>query len=426
MTISRGLVVFSLLGAAQITSAPLFAFPPSPHKGTIQLSAGYPSTCAVLADRFVSCWGDGTSNLPAPVAKIRGAASVAVGRGFSCALLLDGTVNCWGFNSNGQLGRGTFSFLEVDPAPVLISVGHSLGGVVAITAGDEHACALRSDGIAFCWGSNSDGQLGNWQVGIGKDFNLAVAVTIHDGMTNPALTGIESISAGRYHTCATLGEGAETGACWGSSTYGALGNSAAMSDMDSPVTVEAPDGTALGLIDKSITTGLQHSCAILPEGLGNSSVACWGENQFGQGGNPFDFGSYSSTPAAVLLADGVTKLKNVRQVQAGLQTTCALLADSSARCWGRNDFGELGNSAETDAYTVIPETVTASGTTLTGFTSLTVGGDHVCGVTETGVLCWGGNTFGELGIGSTDSSDHPTPQAALVDAPIFTDNFDGN
>ncbi|HEX4480742.1 MAG TPA: hypothetical protein VH082_08040 [Rudaea sp.] len=142
MNTSRSLIVVSLCGATSLFCSPLFAFPTSPHHGIMQLSAGAASTCALLADRHVMCWGEGAlaaSASPSQVPNITNAVSVASGNNFACALLLDQTIKCWGVNSSGQLGDSTFLSRNVDPEPVVIAK-KPFGGVVAIAAGDSHAC----------------------------------------------------------------------------------------------------------------------------------------------------------------------------------------------------------------------------------------------------------------------------------------------
>jgi alpha-tubulin suppressor-like RCC1 family protein len=402
-----------------------------PHKGIVQLSAGEDNTCALMADHHVSCWGSGNvanSTSPLPVPKINAAISVASGNGFACALLLDQTVWCWGVNSSGQLGDATFSPRAVNPAPVLTS-GHPFNGATAITVGNAHACALKSpDSTVYCWGSNSDGQLGNWNIGIGTNFNTPLLVVIHDGASNPALGGVGSISAGAFHTCATIGDPTETAACWGYDPYGQLGNTTAPAEIDSPVTVEAPDGSALGMIEDGITAGEFHTCTVIPElAPANNSLACWGDNTSGELGNPFELGFFTAVPAPVVFSDGVNKLTNVKYVGAGNSFSCALLADTSAACWGSDFYGQLGNNFEMSGFSVSPLAVASSGSTITGFDTIAVGANHVCGlIGGTRVLCWGSNGFGQLGIGSTDGTTHALPVNAAVDSPIFADNLDND
>jgi alpha-tubulin suppressor-like RCC1 family protein len=132
-----------------------------------QIDTGAHHTCAVREDGTVWCWGsnfegalgDGTAvqvrETPVQVVGITTAVSVAAAYSPSCAVLEDGTAWCWGKNGDGQLGHGgTEAFSTV---PVQVS---GLATVTAVTAGEGHACALLEDTSAWCWGDNSDSQLG--------------------------------------------------------------------------------------------------------------------------------------------------------------------------------------------------------------------------------------------------------------------------
>jgi alpha-tubulin suppressor-like RCC1 family protein len=135
--------------------------------------------------------------------------TISVGTNASCALKGDRTVWCWGDNSEGQLGDSTFP--AIDNSKVAIQVKKSdttpLTNVIAISVGTDHACAVISDGSAWCWGDNSDGATGTGTTAA----NLgAVRVT---KAANAALTGVTAISAGASHTCALLSD--KTVWCWG-------------------------------------------------------------------------------------------------------------------------------------------------------------------------------------------------------------------
>ncbi len=143
-----------------------------------RLAIGSSHSCALLDDGTVRCWGrnnlgqlgsptnNGTNNpnpAPQPAVNLGGHAAVAITAGddHSCALLDDGTVRCWGLNDFGELGSATNNG-TVNPNPVP-QPAVNLGGhaAVAITAGGNHSCALLDDGTVRCWGSNFYGQLGS-------------------------------------------------------------------------------------------------------------------------------------------------------------------------------------------------------------------------------------------------------------------------
>jgi alpha-tubulin suppressor-like RCC1 family protein len=130
-----------------------------------QVATGQRHSCALLDTGVVKCWGQGTalgdaagttSAVPVAVTGITTATAIAAAGGLhTCALLSDETVRCWGYNADGQLGDDGDEINSLVPVPVLL-----LSSVSAIAAGYSQSCAIRSTGTIYCWGSNSDGQLG--------------------------------------------------------------------------------------------------------------------------------------------------------------------------------------------------------------------------------------------------------------------------
>ena len=195
---------------------------PGLSSGVASVSAGGAQACAVLTSGALKCWGfnfhgqlgDGTTTdslTPVQVSGLTsGVASATIGDRHACALLTSGSVKCWGKNSSGQIGNGL-----TDPATIYqvpTQVTGLTSGVVAITAGMEFNCALLSTGAVQCWGRGDDGQLGN---GTTTFSNVPVQVT---GLTG----GVVAITAGDAHACALMNSGAVK--CWGSNLAGQLGN----------------------------------------------------------------------------------------------------------------------------------------------------------------------------------------------------------
>jgi len=169
---------------------------------------------------------------------------------------------CWGHNDDGQLGDG---FQTARPVPGYVY--ELLSGVSAITAGNSHTCALKSDGAVVCWGQNRSGQIGN-RAAINRLVPTAVA---------ELSSGVSAISAGAHHTCAVKSNGAVV--CWGYAHYGQLGNEAINEDSPS-VRVPIPvSGLSSGV--SAIGGGESHTCAM----KSNGAVVCWGFNQSGQLGD---------------------------------------------------------------------------------------------------------------------------------------------
>jgi len=217
---------------------------------------------------------------------------------------------------------------------------------------------------------------------------------------------IVQMAAGRTFTCVLLRSGAVR--CWGGNDHGQLGLGHRQ-DVSNRQPYElgpiALDGRA-----RTLAVGDNHACAILEDG----SLACWGRNDFGQLGlgHSRDIGD-DEKPGAT--QSRVPLGKGVRQVAAGGDTTCALLDDESTRCWGRNDFGQLGlghtrSVGDDELPTAGNAEVALSGTA----TQLAVAGDHTCALLDSNeVRCWGDNRLGELGLGHTNNiGDDELPVAA--------------
>lgn len=148
-------------------------------------------------------------------------ANLKVGPFSSCAILSDATSRCWGTDNWGQLGDGksTDSYTPID---------NGTTDVAAIAIGSDHACALHRDGTVSCWGGNDSGQLGFGTVGTTATF---LPTTV------PGLTGVVALSAGGAHTCAL---GTDTRVrCWGANSVGQLGIGTTSAYAISPVAVKS-------------------------------------------------------------------------------------------------------------------------------------------------------------------------------------------
>ena len=290
--------------------------------------------------------------------------AVSAGALHSCVLTRGGALKCWGSNDRGQLGDGT-----TDARSTPVDVLSLTDRVVAFSAGYEHTCAVGEDGRAKCWGANRDGQLGN---GSTEDSSAPVDVI---GLPE----GVAAIAAGQRHTCAlTLSGGVY---CWGDNLFNRLGDG---SDEDSPKPVPAL-GLASGV--QAIAVGWNHSCALKTD----SSVVCWGATGF------LGVASFDKGP---LIVPGLES--GVSAIAVGPTHTCALKG-KQVLCWGANQSGQLGNGEQT---TVQFELVAVSGL-LEEVTALAPGGFHSCALADGRVFCWGGNSFGQLGDGT--SQDRLSP-----------------
>ena len=188
--------------------------------GISAISAGYYHSCAVTTGGAVKCWGkndngqlgngnNNNSNVPVNVSGLDSISisEISAGNAHTCALTSGGGVKCWGFNRYGQLGNGTTqdSYTPVD-------VSNLSSDVQAISTGGYHTCALTTSGGVKCWGENMFGKLGN-----GNNVNSSIPVDV-----SGLLSGIGAISAGDNHTCAVTTTGGVK--CWGRNSEGQLGN----------------------------------------------------------------------------------------------------------------------------------------------------------------------------------------------------------
>jgi len=301
------------------------------------------------------------------------ASAISSGWFHTCALTNVGAVKCWGNNKVGQLGDGT----KKDSKTPVEVFGLS-SGVKAISAGRFHTCAITSDDAVQCWGDNGYGQLGD-ETRIYKA-NKPVNVS---GLSS----GISAISAGGHHTCALTSMGGVL--CWGWNESGQLGDSTQTHSSNIPVKV-----FRLSSGVKAIVNGFAHTCALTQAG----AVKCWGWNVAGQLGN----GTYvnKNIPTDVL---GLSS--EVKAISLGFSHTCALTNAGAVKCWGYNEFGQLGDGTWETKITPIE----VLGISADEVIAISAGFTHTCTLTSQGaVKCWGYNKFGQLGDKSKANKNVPT------------------
>ena len=350
-------------------------------------------TCALTTGGGVKCWGsnyygglgDGsTTNRLTPV-EVSGLASgvtaISAGQSHTCALTAAGGMKCWGRNELGELGDGT----AIDRWTPF-NVSNLTSGVTAIAAAGDHTCALTTAGGVKCWGYNPNGQLGDGSAG-----NLRRTPVDVSGLAS----GVIAVTAGGNHTCALTTAGGVR--CWGYNLYGQLGLGST-SYRFTPAEVNGrPSGVAV------IVAGEHHTCALTTAG----GVKCWGRNGNGQLGD-------GSTTGRLTPVDVSNLTSGVTAISAGGKHTCALTTAGGVKCWGYNIVGQLGDASTAQRLTPVDVSGLA-----TGVRSITAGGDHTCALTTAGgVKCWGYNSDGQLGDGSTAYRLTPVAVSGLTSGVI--------
>lgn len=299
----------------------------------LDVATNYFHSCAVLSNFTVQCWGyndegqlgDGTttnSGIPLTVPAIWSATRVATGQAHSCAMLSDGHVLCWGHNQRGQLGDGTFISRR---SPGVVA---GIVDAIDIAASGDHTCARQRSGLVACWGSGQSGELGNGYAD--SAYPLGVV----------GLANVDQLALGLDHTCARRNEGYV--ACWGANYYGQLG------DGSSDLYRDTPGRVPLDSVD-SVAAGAEWTCATRSD-LNANNAFCWGGNPSGQLGDGTT--TTRTLPTQVALAEG-----HAVSMSAGDSHTCAVLSDSSARCWGWNVEGELGRGSVSPWFSPWPAPV---------------------------------------------------------------------
>jgi len=432
------------------------------------VSANGNHTCAITEFGEVKCWGNNqygqlglgntnhmggspstsTSILPKiELGTGRRAVSLSTGFFHTCAILDNGSLKCWGRNDDGQLGledtdnRGDGGGEMGDALPaIFLGAGKT---AVQVAAGYSHTCALLNDGAVKCWGANSTGVLG-----LGDELARGTNNTDGSMHTLPAVNlGVgrtaQQMSTNAGHTCVLLDNASIK--CWGNNFYGQLG----LGDWSHRGDNAGEMGDALPAVDlgtgrtaSQVMTGGGYSCALLD----NGQVKCWGQNSWGDvirgslgtcwaldmndqsgacwnaafpiatRGHGLAAGQMGDALPAVDLGSGRTAVA----LSLGNFHACALLDNGAMKCWGENDFGQLGlldvvrrGVAPNQMGDHLPAIAFGAGQRAV---QISAGKDHTCArVSDFLLKCWGANSFGQLGI---DNLNHQGDGAA--DAATFT------
>jgi alpha-tubulin suppressor-like RCC1 family protein len=309
--------------------------------------------------------------VPGPVLK-----AVSAGNSHSLALRTDGSVWAWGLNSDGQLGNGTQTNSNM---PLRVA---GLPVIQAIAAGRNHSLALGQDGTVWVWGQNSFGQLGD---GTTTRRLVPVAIAIPGGAV--------AIAGGLNHSLAVAANGSVY--AWGSNSYGQLGDETTTTRL-TPVRINLPINI------RAVSAGWYHSMALGT----NGHVWTWGRNLNGQIGSGSASSSNQLTPYRVNLALGATAIAT------GANHSLALLSNQSVVAWGQNSNGQIGNGTTATAQSV-PVSVGLVGAVAV----ISAGSNFSLAIDSTGTAwSWGQNNSGQLGDGTTVQRTSPVSVQGLNDA----------
>jgi alpha-tubulin suppressor-like RCC1 family protein len=321
-------------------STPVTSVPVQAAAGDVRftsIAAGGLHTCALTVDGQAWCWGQndvGQAGLPISMNQVCGNPihgwrcvprphpldttirfqALIAGSANTCGFALDGSAYCWGSNGSGQLGAGApdvCGSTSCSISPVLLPAQPRLRSL-SVGSG-AHLCGLTSDGTAYCWGSNSYGQLGIGTVGDNRQVPTQIS----------GQTKFKSIAVGGQHTCALDTSGLPW--CWGGDILPPGEGGVSISAV--PVAIAASPNFA------DIITGTWAACGRTAQG----QAFCWGINAYGEMGiTPSGLTTRYPTPQRMTTPLQWTALTGSRG------TFCGLTSALETWCWGFGDYGELG------------------------------------------------------------------------------------
>lgn len=363
---------------------------------------------------------------------------ITAGSNHVCARTRLGFTSCWGSNSYGQIGVAStatcglygYGLTPCVPHPTQVTGSSTANGTTQsfttasrVSAGGDNTCAL-SGGIAWCWGNNMWGQVGNGTVNGpavtspspvpgGPFTTLSAATSATCGISSTMLycwgfvgtgtptTGTpylvswntgwsDNINVGSGNACAQWNG---SWGCWGSNAWGQIGaDPAVWQYFDGPLANSSFAGAS------NVVSSSGYTCWDTP----SNTIQCVGKNDRGQLGDQTFVGDHTYSTMTV----GGPSPRALGHVAIGSGHACGLDATGAAFCWGDNPFGELGNG--TSGNTLRDPVAVSGGLT---FTKLAAGMYHTCGLTtDARVFCWGSNYFGQLGMpNSSRPLPNPTP-----------------
>lgn len=434
---------------------------------------GAQHSCAILVNGGLQCWGDNASGqlgngtvtgslVPVGVSGIAAATAATTALRHTCALLADGSISCWGDNASGQLGNGSTISSSTPVAVRGLTASWSSTPAVATIEPDGNATGVGAGTTTIT--ATSDGVSGTTSLTVRSTLSVGV-VSNGSGRVTSSDSKIDCppTCAASYTTSTTVTLTAIpalgsiltswSGACTGTepctidvttpksvvATFdlrdftlsvtngggGTVTSSPAGISCGTNCSAALPAGTALSLTAKSLPGFFFAGWTGVCTGTGGCAVTMDADKAVTATFTPVTLTSVMLTPGNATLVqgrlqpltlngtfnDGSTRAISGSPLEAGDQFTCATLVDGSARCWGSNAFGQLGNGG------TIGSTVPVTVGEVAAAVALGAGTSHACAVLTDGtVRCWGANSAGQLGDGTTTSSSTPVTVVGITSA----------
>jgi alpha-tubulin suppressor-like RCC1 family protein len=296
----------------------------------------------------------GTATSDAAVSILR-PVDIKTGQYFACALYDEGSLKCWGWNGNGQLGQGSTaaigdSSVEVGGANPFVNLGTGRT-VTRFSLGASHACAILDNNDLKCWGAGGNGRLGYGSTASKGDNANEMGDNLLPIDLGTGRTATKVV-AGLDYVCVLLDD--STVKCWGNGASGRLGkgNTSSLGDNANEMGDNLlPIDLGTGRTATKVVAGLDYVCVLLDD----STVKCWGENQRGQLGkdSTVDLGDGPGEMGDSLGIVNIGAGRTATDIIGLYETVCVKRDDNTMICWGRNNLGQVGKGNTAGANAAI-------------------------------------------------------------------------
>jgi alpha-tubulin suppressor-like RCC1 family protein len=288
----------------------------------------------------------------------------------TCGIRHGGKLYCWGSDSQGEVGDGPAD-LAVSPRRI-----GTFEDWANVSTGLAHTCGVRTNGKLYCWGANWNGQLGN---GSTNPSDVPLRIGTSEDWAN--------VSTGQGHTCGVRTTGELY--CWGSDNHGQVGDGGGFD----PNSITSPKRIGTFEDWANVSAGAAYTCGVRK----NGKLYCWGYDDRGQ------VGDGDATPAA----DAPRRIgagEDWARVSTGRSHSCGVRKDGRLYCWGWDEFGQVGDGGSDTTAIKTPRRIGSH----EDWATVDAADGHTCGVRTNGNLyCWGSNGAYKLGNGSGGDEDTP-------------------